>query len=110
MWNWKNCKNRNNPETQVAYSDCSQQALRHISHNNANKEDDSFQPGVTQDDGQDEEAHAQENSHTRDNVDEMLNLLGDGGFPGVQTGGQSSDATHSCAISGVDDNTSCCSW
>lgn len=99
-----------NPEALITYSDCGQQSLRHISHNDANKEDDGLQPAVTQDDGQDEKRHTEEHGHTCDNVDEMLNLLGNGSFAGVQTRSQSSNSTHDCAISGVDDDTTSCAW
>ena len=42
------------------YSDCGQQPLRHVSHNDADEEDDSLQPGVSKDKGEDEERHTKE--------------------------------------------------
>lgn len=67
-----------------AHSDSSQQSFRHIGHNNTNEEDDSLQPAVAQDDGQDEETESQEDGHTCDDVNEVLNLLGNGGLPRFQ--------------------------
>ncbi|KAF3839280.1 hypothetical protein F7725_017997 [Dissostichus mawsoni] len=61
--------------------DSSQQPFGHVSHDDADEEDDGLQPAVTQDDGQDKEGNAQENSHAGDDVDEMLDLFGDGVFP-----------------------------
>lgn len=66
------------------YRDCSQESFRYISHNDANEEDNSLQPGVTQDDGQDEECNTQEDSHTCDNMDEVLDFFSDGGFASLQ--------------------------
>lgn len=92
------------------YSDGGQQPFRHVCHNDANEEDDSLQPGVTQDDGQDEKCDTQEDSHTSDNVDEVLDLLSNGGFASLQARGQSSNATHDCAVSGADNNATRCAW
>lgn len=92
------------------YSDSGQQPFRHVSHNDADEEDDSLQPGVTQDDGQDEECDAQEDGHTCDDMDKMLDLFGDGGLAGLQAGGQSSNATHDCAVSSADNDATCCAW
>lgn len=92
------------------YSDSGQQPLRHVSHNDTNEEDDSLQPGVTQDDGQDEEGDTQEDSHTCDDMDEMLDLFGDGGFAGLQARGQSSNAAHDCAVTSADNNATSSTW
>lgn len=67
-----------------AHSDSSQQSFRHVGHNNTNEEDDSLQPAIAQDDGQDEEGDSQEDSHACDDMDEVLDFLGDGGFPCFQ--------------------------
>lgn len=93
-----------------AYSDCGQQPLGHVSHNDADEEDDSLQPGVAQDDGQDEKGDTQEDSHSCDDMDEVLDLLGDGGFPGLQARGESGNTTHDRAVSGADDDATCCAW
>lgn len=92
------------------YSDCGQEPFRHVSHNDADKKDDSLQPGVTQDDGQDEKRDTQEDGHTCDDMDEVLNLFGDGGFASLQARGQSSNATHYCAVSSADNNATRCAW
>ena len=90
------------------YSDSGQQSFRHVSHNDTDEEDDSLQPAVTQDDGQDEKRDAQEDGHTCNDMDEVLDLFGDGGLSGLQSRGQSSNATHDCAVSGADDDATCC--
>ena len=46
------------------HSDSGKKTLRYIGHNDTNQEDDSVQPVVTQDEGNDEECHSQEHSHT----------------------------------------------
>lgn len=60
------------------HRDCSQQSLRNVGHDDADEEDHSLQPGVTQDDGEDEEGHAKKDGHACDDLDEVLDLLGDG--------------------------------
>ncbi len=92
------------------YSNGGQQPFRHVSHDDADKEDDSLQPAVTQDDGQDKKRDAQEDSHTCDDMDEVLDLLGNGGFAGFQARGESSNATHDCAVSSADHNATRCAW
>ena len=89
----------------MTHSDGGEQSLGHVGHDDADEEDDGLQPGVAQDDGQDEEGDAQEDGHAGDDVDEVLNLLGDGGFAGVQARGQGSDAAHGGAVTGADHNT-----
>lgn len=92
------------------YSDSGQQPLGYISHNDANEEDDGLQPAVAQDDGQDEEGDTQEDGHASDDMDEVLNLLGDGGLPSLKARGEGGDAAHDCAVSGADDDAACCAW
>ncbi|TNN37712.1 hypothetical protein EYF80_052123 [Liparis tanakae] len=60
------------------HSDRGQQPLGHIGDDDADEEDDGLQPGVAQDDRQHEEGHAQEDGHSRDDLDEVLDLLGNG--------------------------------
>lgn len=62
----------------TTHGDSSQQSLGHVRHDDANEEDDGLQPGVAQDERQDEEAHSQEDGHARDDVDEMFDLDVDG--------------------------------
>lgn len=93
-----------------AHSDSSQQSFRYISHNNTNEEDDSLQPAVAQDDGQDEKGDSQEDSHACDDVDEVLDLLGNGGLPGFQPWGQTGNAAHHCTITSAYDNSAGSAW
>ena len=60
------------------HSDGGQQSLGNISNNDSDEEDDGLQPGVTQDDWQDEERHAEEDGHACDDLDEVLDLLSNG--------------------------------
>ena len=83
----------------ATYSDSSQQTFGHVSHDDTNQEDDSIQPIVAQDEGDDEECDAQEDGHARDDVDEVVDLLMDGGLAHLQPGGQVSDTTHHSVVS-----------
>lgn len=91
-----------------SYSDCGQQPFRHIGHNDADEEDDSLQPRVTQDESQDEKRDSEENGHAGDDMDEVLDFFGDGGFAGLQARGQGSNATHYSAVSCADDDATGC--
>ncbi len=82
----------------MSHSDSSQQALGNIGDNNTDEEDDGLQPAVAQDDGQDEEGHAQEHGHAGDDLDEVLDLLGDGRLTHFQTRRQRRNAAHHCPI------------
>lgn len=59
---------------QKTHSDSGQQPFGHVGHNDADEEDDGLQPGVAQDEGQDEERHSEEDSHGRDEVDKVLDF------------------------------------
>lgn len=80
------------------YRDSSQQPLWDIGHNDADEEDDCLEPGVTQNEGEDEEGHAQEHGHARNELDEMLNLNGDGRLAHLQARGQGGNAAHDGAV------------
>lgn len=87
-----------------SHSDGGQQSFRHVGHDDANEEDDGLQPTVAQDESQDEEGDSQENSHSRDDMDEVLDLFGDGSFAGLQARGQRGDAAHDGAVAGADND------
>ena len=61
------------------HSDSGEQTFGHVSDNNTDQEDDSIKPIVAEDEGNDEERHTEEHSHSSDDVDEMSNLLSNGG-------------------------------
>jgi hypothetical protein len=86
------------------HSDSGEQTFGHVGHDDTNEEDDSVQPMVAEDESNDEEGHTQEDSHTSDQVDEMVDFLGDGGLAGAQTGGQASNTSHDSVVSAADDN------
>ena len=92
------------------HSDGSQQSLGHVGHDDADEEDDGLQPAVPKDQGQDEEGHTQEHGHARDDVDEVLDLLGDGGLAGLEAGGQGGDAAHDGAVPGADHQAAGGAW
>lgn len=96
--------------THATHSDSSQQSLRYVGYDDANEEDDGFEPGVAQDDWQDEEAHAQEDSYTCDEVDEVFDLDADGRPADLQLRCQSGDATHHCSITGGYDDATGRTW
>ena len=65
---------------------------------------------LTDDESNNEESDSQEHSNTRDDVDEMRNLLGDGGVSGLNAGGQAGDATHTGVISDIDHQPAGSTW
>ena len=91
----------------ASYRDSGQQALGHVGYNDADEEDDSLQPGVLKDQRKDEERHAQEHSHTRDDVDKMFNFRSDGSLAPFQPRSQSRNPAHHGSIPGVHNNATC---
>lgn len=66
------------------------------------KEDDSVQPVVAECEGDDEERDSQEHGDAGDDVDEVMDLLGDGGLSGVQARGEPGNTTHHGVVSTAD--------
>lgn len=58
------------------------------------KEDNSIKPVVAEDKGDDEEGDTEEDGHASDQVNEVVDLLGNGRLSRVQTGSQTSDTSH----------------
>ena len=85
-------------------SDGSEETLWYVGHNDPDEKDDSVEPVMAEDEGDDEEADAKEDSDGGDDVDEVLYLLGNGGLTTLQTGCESSDSSHDCVVSDVDDH------
>lgn len=92
------------------HRDCGQQAFGDVGNNDANEEDDGLQPSVAEDEGEDEEGHAQEDGHARDQVDEVLDLLGNRGLSGFKAGGQGGDPPHDRAVTRADHDATCRAW
>ena len=84
--------------------DSCKKSFRYIGDDDADEEDDSVEPVVAEDEGDDEEADAKEDSDGGDDVDEVLDLLGNGGLTTLQTRCESSDSSHDCVVSDVDDH------
>lgn len=59
-----------------------------------NEEDDSVQPMVAEDESDDEEGDTEEDGHARDEVDEVVDLLGDRGLSSVQARSEAGDTAH----------------
>lgn len=57
------------------YSYSCQKSLGHVGNDDTDEEDDGFQPGVSENQRQDEESHAKEDGHACDDVNKVLNLL-----------------------------------
>ncbi len=70
----------------TTHSDSSQETFWHVGDNDTDEEDDGLQPPVSKDEWEDEEGDTQEDSHASDDVDEVLDLFGDGSFSALQTG------------------------
>ena len=83
-------------------SDGSEKALGYVCHNDPDEEDDSVEPVVAEDEGDDEEADAKEDSDGGDDVDEVLDLLGNGGLATLKSRDESSNPAHHCVVSNVD--------
>jgi hypothetical protein len=86
------------------HGDSGEQTLGHVGHDDTDEEDDSVEPMVAEDESNDEESHTQEDGHASDQVDEMVDFLGDGGLAGAQTGGQASNTSHDGVVTAADDN------
>ena len=68
--------------------DSCKKSFRYIGDDDADEEDDRVQPVVAEDEGDDEEGDSEEDGDAGDDVDEVLNLLGDGGLATLKSGGQ----------------------
>lgn len=69
------------------HSDSSQETFWHVGDNDTDEEDDGLQPGVSKDEGENEEGHAEEDRHASDDVDEVLDLDGDRGASNFEARG-----------------------
>ena len=83
-------------------SDSGQETLRHVGHNDTDQEDDGIKPVVAKDEGNDEEADTEEDGDSGDDVDEMLNFLGNGSLSSLKTRSKSSNPAHHSVVSNVD--------
>ena len=69
-------------------SGSSEEALRYVCHNDPHEKDDSVEPVVAQDESDYEETDTKEDGDCGDDVDEVLDLLGDRGLTSLKSGGQ----------------------
>ena len=82
--------------------DSCKKSFRYIGDDDADEEDDSVEPVVAQDEGDYEEADAKEDGDGGDDVDEVLDLLGNGGLATLKSRDESSNPAHHCVVSNVD--------
>ncbi len=94
----------------ITHGDSGKQALGHVGDNDADEEDDSVEPVVAEDEGDDEEGDTEEDGDAGDDVDEVGNFLGNGRLASLQAGGQAGDAAHDRVVADLDDQALACSW
>ncbi|GMS85838.1 hypothetical protein PENTCL1PPCAC_8013, partial [Pristionchus entomophagus] len=85
-----------------AHGNCGDETFRHVGHDDTCREHDGGEPVVSEGEGDDEEGDTEEDSHSRDEMDEVLDLTGDGSHASVQSRGQMRDATHDGVVTRVD--------
>ena len=83
-------------------SGSSEEALRYVCHNDPHEKDDSVEPVVAQDESDYEETDTKEDGDCGDDVDEVLNLLGDGGLATLKSRDEPSNPAHHRVVSDVD--------
>ena len=86
----------------ATHRDRCEQTLWHIGDDDSDEEDDSIQPIVAKDEGDDEEGDTEEDSHARDDVDEVLNLVGNGSLTHLQATRQVRNSSHHGAVTSRD--------
>jgi len=88
------------------YGDGSEQTLRHIGDDDTNEEDDSVQPVIAEDKGNDEEGDPEKDGYSCYQVDEVGDLAGNRRLAHLQTRGKIGNTTHHSPIAGIDDDSS----
>ena len=88
-------------------ADCDggQNSFRNVRNDDSDQEDDGVDPRVTHAQRDDEEDDAEGDSNASDDVDEVLQLLGDRTFANFESWGQSGDAAHDTVVADADDHT-----
>ena len=74
--------------------DSCKKSFRYIGDDDADEEYDSVEPVVAQDEGDYEETDAKEDGDGGNDVDEVLNLLGNRGLTSLKTRGKTSNSAH----------------
>ena len=82
--------------------DSCKKSFRYIGDDDTDEEDDSVEPVVAQDEGDYEETDAKEDGDGGDDVDEVLNLLGDRGLATLKSRDEPSNPAHHRVVSDVD--------
>jgi len=96
--------------TTTTHCDSGQQSFGHVGNNDTNEEDDCVKPVIVEDEGNDEEWHAEEDCDGRDDVDEMCYLTCYWGLADLQPTRQVGNTTHHRTITRVDYQTTRCAY
>ena len=98
--------------TRHVYTYCNscEETFWYIGHNDTNQEDDSFQPVVLQNKGNDEKGDPKKYSNTSNDVDEMFNLNSNWSFVRAKTTSQVSNTSHDSVVSGLYSDTNTVSF
>ena len=88
---------------------CCQETLWNISDNDTNQKNHSFQPMVLEDEGNDEEGNTQSNSHTSNNVNEMLNLNSNRCLAMPKSTSKNGNSSHHGVVCSLNGNSLACS-
>jgi len=89
-----------------ADSDSGEETFWDIGDNDTDQEDDSFEPVVAEDEGKDEEDNTEEDGNTSNDVDEMLDFLGNWRITRVDVGSEGGDSAHDSVVTASNDDTS----
>lgn len=89
------------------YRDCSEKTFWYVGNDNTNQEDDGIEPVVAEDEGYDEEGNTEEDGHSCDQMNEVVNLASDRRLTHLQSRGKVGNATHDSSVASVDDHSTC---
>ena len=86
----------------ITHRHSDKESFRHVRHDDGDEEDHGSDQLVPEPQRDEEDEEAQEDGHPRDDVDEVLDLLRNGCFPGLETGCQGRDAAHDRVVPSLD--------
>lgn len=89
-----------------SYGDGGQESLGYIGNDDTDEEDDGVEPVVAKDESDDKEGDAEENCHSRYDVDEVGNLTGNWSLTHLETRRKVGNPTHNCSIARKHNQTS----
>lgn len=92
----------------AAYRNCGQKSFRYVGNDDSNKKDDSIEPEVSKDEGDDKEGNSQKDGHARDDVNKMADLFGDRCLAHFEARGEVGDSAHDSVITSPDHQSATC--